>query len=74
VAKRWEGDLSGKSELSAIFGMAKLPAVSTFTWESESDCATLSPGAQDMLGVASPISTGDFFQCIHPEDRVRFRA
>ena len=54
--------------------IAHLPGISTYTWDSTTDSATLSVGAQRLLGVTSPISTDDFFDRVHPDDRMKFVA
>ncbi len=66
--------MTKSAKSSAVSDIGALPGVSTYTWASVSDCAVLSPAAQDLLGVAGPISTDDFFAHVHPDDRVRFEA
>ena len=73
VAERC-ADVNKTNFLSRPRDIAGFPAVSTFTWDFSSDCATLSAGAQALLGVSSPISTNDLFARIHPEDRLTFEA
>ncbi|MFX0540176.1 PAS domain-containing protein [Roseovarius sp. S4756] len=51
-----------------------LPGVSSFEWSSQTDCTRLSDRARSLLGVASPISTDQFFNRIHPDDRIRIEA
>ncbi len=59
---------------SVVDDLANLPHVSTFTWDTSDDCATLSAGARTLLGVSSPIPMDRFFSHVHPDDRVRFEA
>ncbi|MCF7701728.1 PAS domain-containing protein [Loktanella sp. M215] len=66
--------MSDLTRFSGSRDFTGLPAISTYAWDSATDCLTLSAGAQHMLGVASPISTDDFFDRVHVDDRVKFAA
>ena len=73
VAER-SADVNKTNFSSEPRDIAGFPSVSTFTWDFLSDCATLSAGAQALLGVSSPISVNDVFERIHPDDRLTFEA
>ena len=64
----------GNTKLKISEALDRLPSVSTFTWNSTTDTAILSPEAQALLGVTSPVSTNNFFAHVHPDDRLRFEA
>ncbi len=64
----------GNTKSGISEALDRLPAVSTFTWDSTTDTAVLSPAAQALLGLKSHVSTDSFFARVHPDDRVRFEA
>ena len=66
--------MTESTEPSAVSDFERLPHVSSFRWTSSTDGAVLSVGAQDLLGVSSPITMDGFFSHVHPDDRVRFEA